>query len=161
MLVDHRLLFTKVRDFTNQETSWFTKISRMQKFAVLQFVNQFDAAPDFKSFPQVRMNVPNNKRQFSMCASLCRKPIQALQLEGSGSLVEYLTNFSFEQVLSCWVVIIISIPLPQHQHTFCQRQKVCWCWGRGIDIITFLLRLFLQWEGRMPWNTLYASLDFK
>ena len=29
-----------------------------------------------------------------------------------------------EQVLSCWVVIMIPIPLPQHQHTFCQRRRV-------------------------------------
>ena len=28
-----------------------------------------------------------------------------------------------EQVLSCWVVMIIPIPLPQRQHTFCQRRR--------------------------------------
>ena len=35
-----------------------------------------------------------------------------------------------EQVLSCWVVMIIPIPLPQKRLW----QKVCWCWGRGIGI---------------------------
>ena len=37
--------------------------------------------------------------------------------------------FSLENVLSCWVVMILQFPLPQHQHTFLS--KVCWCWGRG------------------------------
>ena len=38
------------------------------------------------------------------------------QHTASAILAENKTTF--EQVLSCWVVMIIPIPLPQHQHTF-------------------------------------------
>ena len=84
------------------------------------------------------------------------------RLKRKGTLWHFLVNLS-EQVLSCWVVMIIPIPLPQHQHTFKRRlwQKVCWSWGRGIGIgkyEIFKIRVALDFKST-PLKTFLKNLD--
>ena len=39
------------------------------------------------------------------------------------TLPGFLFSVRTEQVLSCWVFMIIPIPLPQHQHTFFSKTR--------------------------------------